>query len=178
MLPQGRGAPDVLPSVPRLSSGPRMNVEDRVELLLRSYNDALHDWNPGSGGDGVRMMPSMWNEGSYAELERALRSMREGGPRERQLWWHVSARYLWTGERIGAVMVKRSRLGPVAIPPRHAEIAVIIEMGHASARARLVTWSSAVRDDLVRAGVREISERMYGGDVGRVVVPRSLALAS
>lgn len=176
MLPQGTGTADLLPPVPRMSGGP-LNVQQRVELLLRSYNDALHAWDPGSGGDGVRLMPSMWNEGSYTELERALRELREGPPRERQLWWHVSARYLWTGERIGAVAVRRSRLGPVAIPPRHAEIEVIIEMGHASARARLRTWSEAVRDDLVREGVHEISERMYGGDVGRVVVPRSLAAA-
>jgi len=176
MLPQGRSSTDVLPSLPRLSGGP-MNVQQRVEMLLRSYNDALHAWDPGSGGDGVRLMPSMWNEGSYVELERVLRDLREGPPRERQLWWHVSARFLWTSERIGAVMVKRSRLGPVAIPPRYAEIAVIIEMGHASARARLVTWSAAVRDDLVREGVEEIARRMYGGDFGRVIVPRSLVAA-
>jgi len=156
-----------------------MNVQDRVEILLRSYNDALNDWDPsGIGKDfGVTLMPKMWNEGSYVELERVLREIREGCPRERQLWWHVSARYLWTDERIAAVSVKRSRLGPVAIPPRYAEIAAIVEMGHASARARLVTWSELVRDDLVRDGIREISERMYGGDVGRVVVPRSLAAA-
>lgn len=176
MLPQGETSPDVLPTVPGLPGRP-VNVGQRVELLLRSYNDALHAWDPGSGGDGVRMMPSMWNEGSYVELERVLRQLREGPPRERQLWWHVSARYLWTGERIGAVMVKRSRLGPVAIPPRNSEIAVIIEMGHASARARLVTWSELVNDALVREGVQEIARRMFDGDVGRVVVPRSLLAA-
>lgn len=152
-------------------------VERRVVALLESYNDALHDWNGGASGDGVRLMPSMWNEGSYAELENALRKMRDGSPKTRQQWWHVSARYLWTEEVVADVEVRRSRLGPVAVPPPYAEIAVVLEMSHSRARARLATWSRDVRDELVHEGVTSLADLMYGGDVGRVVVPRSLVIA-
>lgn len=176
MLPEGSVTADVLPPVPRVSRGP-MNVHQRIELLLRSYDDAMHDWDPGSGGDGVRMMPSMWNEGSYGELERALRTMRDGTPKPRQLWWHVSARYFWWTERQAPVHVRRSRLGPVAIPPPHAEIVLVIEMSYSTALARVREWDERVNDQLVREGVAMLAELMYDGDVGRVVVPRALVRA-
>lgn len=152
-------------------------VERRVIQLLRTYTDALHDWDGGSNGDGVKLMPSMWNEGSYDELENALRKMRDGGPRDRQQWWHVSARYFWTDQKTVSVPVRRSRLGPLAVAPRHAEIDVIIEMSYASARVRVTTWSAEVSMDLVRQGVARLADLMYDGDVGRVVVPRSLVAA-
>lgn len=147
-------------------------VERRVVALLRTYTDALHNWDVGSSGDGVRLMPSMWNEGSYSELERALRSMRDGSPELRRLWWHVSARYLWLTLRKGTVRVKRSRLGPVAIPPPHAEIEVVLEMFHSTATARMRCWSRAVDPELVRVGVSTLADLMYEGDHGRVIVPR------
>lgn len=153
-------------------------VERRVIQLLRTYNDALHDWNGGSGGDGVRLMPSMWVEGSYAELERALRRMRDGAPGDRQLWWHVSARYFWTTHRTTEVGVRRSRLGPLAVAPPHCEIDLVKEMSHSTATVRVTCWSPDVDSGLLRAGVARVADLMYDGDVGRVIVPRALREAS
>lgn len=155
-------------------------VERRVIQLLRTYTEALEDADGKSGSSdplGLKLMSSMWNEGSYAELERALRRMRDGGPKDRQQWWHVSARYFWTDQKTVVVPVRRSRLGPLAVAPRHAEIELVIEMSYASARVRVTTWSSEVSMDLVKLGVARLADLMYDGDVGRVVVPRSMVAA-
>ena len=148
-------------------------VQRRVVALLRSYVDALDSWDDGASGGGVKLMPSMWNEGSYVELERALRSMRDA-PQSRRWWWHVSARYLWTTSRIATVTVRRTRLGPVAVAPRCSEIDVVLEMSGSSARARIIEWSDRVDLELVALGVEYLAETMYAGDHGRVVLPRAL----
>ena len=123
-------------------------------------------------------MPSMYHEGSYPELERVLHEMRDGTPSERRLWWSVGARYLWCAERIARVACRRTRKGPVVIAPEHAEIAIVIEVHSHSALVRVREWSRTVMTTVVDAGVREIAERMYGGDHGRVILPRELMRSS
>ena len=72
------------------------------------------------------------------------------------------------------VQVRRSRLGPIAVAPPHSEVAVVVSMDGRTAMARLTTWDDRVDPHMVSVGIFALSLRMYGGDHGRVVVPRSL----
>ena len=149
-------------------------AEQRVIGLLRTLRLAAEAWDERSHGGGPRLMPSLWHEGSYAELERVLHVMRDGDPRARQLWWHVNARYVWNDERVARVECRRTRQGPVVIAPECSEVAVVLELHSRYAHVRLREWSPAVVETLVAAGVRELATRMYRGDHGRVVLPREL----
>jgi hypothetical protein len=149
-------------------------VHVRVVELLRSLQEARELWDGGAAGGGVRLMPSAWHDGSYAELERVLHLMRDTQGPGRQLWASVCARYIWTTQRIAKVSVIRTRQGPVPLPPPGSEVQVVLEMKVSKARVRLSTWDSRVDERLVGLGVNRLAQLMYGGDHGRVVLPRYL----
>ena len=72
-------------------------MERRVVGPLLTMRDVAEAWDARSGGGGVKLMPSMWHEGSYAELERVLHLLRD---REWVLWWHPCAPHVWCGARL------------------------------------------------------------------------------
>lgn len=142
--------------------------------MLRSLQAAAESWDGGADGAGVKLMPSIWNEGSYPELERVLRLLRESDGHDRRLWFHVCWRYVWAHERLDRVPVVRTRKGPVPLPPPHAEVAVVLGVDGRKARVKLRVWPDIVDERLVAEGVARIAGLMYGGDAGRVQVPREL----
>lgn len=120
-------------------------------------------------------MPSMYREGSYVELERVLRVMRDSPSGDvRQMWWNVSARFIWVQRRLVTVYVTRSRKGPVPQVPPFSELETVVEVDGNQAKVRLSCWSERVVDELVDRGVSWIADSMFEGDAGRVVLPSEL----
>lgn len=146
-------------------------AEDRVIELLRTFNEARVAYGRGSTGNGVIHMPSMWHEGSYAELERRLLEMREGI--QRPYWWHISQRYRWGVEVTVIVPVVRRRMGAEYLLPHHCElVAGGPSVGEKKAMARVYRWSEDVDDGVVTTGVRTLTALMYDGRDDRIQLPR------
>lgn len=146
-------------------------AQDRVIELLKTFNEARVTYGRGSTGNGVILMPSMWHEGSYAELEQRLKQMREG--KQRPLWWHLSHRYRWGVERTILCPVVRRRLGPEFVLPRFTElVAGGPAVGSKHAIARVYSWSEKVDDATVGKGVRVLTDLMFDGDWTRIELPK------
>jgi hypothetical protein len=177
-----------------------LSATDRVVELLRSLDEARVAYDSRSLGGGASLMPSMWNEGSYAELERCLILMREGGedslvdpasgrtsfgwggfpvstlraPR-RQLWWHICSRYRWGEQRVLVVTIERTRQGPRFIMPPHSElVAGGPNTGTKQQLVRAYCWSPHVREELAARGVRMLASLMHGGRSDRIQLPMLL----
>ena len=116
---------------------------------------AQQAWDAGSGGGGVTLMPSLYANGSYAELQHQLHLLRDGSPSERRLWWHLTERYLRGAERLQRVECRRTRKGAVAVAPAHSEVMIVVEVGRRDALVRLRVWNTRVVDSIVAAGVRQ-----------------------
>lgn len=143
----------------------------RVEVLLATSAVAREAWHRGSGGGGVTLMPSLWHEGSYAELERVLGEVRDGD--RRQLWWHLTHRYLFGSEVVMFVRTDR-RKGNVRyhLPPCTQLLAGGARVGENMSKVRVYRWDHRVRPELVEEGLELVAGLMYDGDTGRIVVPR------
>ena len=144
-----------------------------VIALLRTLTDVQQSWDPRSGGDGARLMPRAYHEGSYQELERCLRHMRH---HHRPMWWHVSHRYRWGIERWAIIGYHRTRQGPIPHPPnRHSEVVIVGgTLPRHTMRAKLYEWDPDVDPDTVDQGVRWIVSSMHRGNTGRIKVPAEL----
>ena len=168
--------------------------------LLRSLDEARVAYDARSLGDGVTLMPSMFAEGSYAELERCLTLMRDGGedilldpvtgsptfgdhgfavsimrPPQRRLWWHVCSRYRWGDQRALLVTVKRNQLGyRFEMPPCTEWVAGGASAGSNKALVRAYCWSPYVRKELAAEGLRQLVSLMHGGRADRILLPRLL----
>lgn len=146
-----------------------LTPEQRVVELLRTLNDALVSYGAASTGDGVRLLPSMYSEGSYQELEDRLRDLRE---MRRPLWWHVSHRYRWGVEKLIVARVIRRLEGPeFVLPPNCELIAGGASLGSKAAVARVYAWSPEVDRKKAGEGVSALVSLMFGGDVERIVLP-------
>lgn len=157
-------------------------------------------WDARSSGGGALLMPSLWHEGSYVELERCLMLMRDGGPDTlldpatgratfghfgwpvtilrpplRRQWWHLSARYRWGTTRTITVPLRRTRLGPEMILPKRCElIAGGAVIGTKQARARVYEWSVDVDEQEAARGVGTLVSLMFGGRSSQIQLPVSL----
>jgi hypothetical protein len=173
-------------------------AERRVELLLRTLDEARVDYDPRAPGEGgPAVMPTIWNEGSYAELERCLLLMREGGEDllldptsglgsfgrggfavtvmrspERQLWWHLSSRYRWGEHRVLLVRVQRRRQGAHFLMPACSElVAGGPSAGSKKALVRAYCWSEHVDQGLADEGVRYLTTLMHHGRKEKIRLP-------
>lgn len=167
-----------------------LTATDRVIALLRTINEAREAWDTRSSGGGALLMPTMWHEGSYQELERCLRLMREGGedtlidpisgretfgregfsvtimrPAMRRQWLHLVYRYRYGTVLTMTVAVRRTRFGAdIVLPPRCELLGgggVVI--GSKNAVARVYTWPDWVRPDVAAEGLCTLTGLMYGG---------------
>ncbi len=176
---------------------PTLSPTDRVIALLRTVNEAREAWDTRSSGGGALLMPTMWHEGSYVELERCLLLMREGGPdhlldpvtgsrlfgeggfpvevllpARRQLWWHTVMRYRYGDTKAVTVAVRPTRRGPELLPPPRSEIvAGSAVIGSKNAIARVYTWSDNVDARLAADGLEHLTGLMFGGRHDRIQVP-------
>jgi hypothetical protein len=144
--------------------------EDRVVELLRTLAEAQVSYGFGSTGNGLRLMPSMWHDGSYAELELRLRQLRES--RRRQLWWHTSYRYRFGEELTIVAPVVRLKTGPeFRLPPFTELIAGGPAVGSKAAWCRVYRWRPDINLGLVAQGVSTLTGLMYDGNTERIVLP-------
>ena len=114
-----------------------LSAQQRVIELLRTLAEARVDRTGRADGNGVLLMPSMWNEGSYAELEARLIDLRY----ERSLWWHVCHRYRFGTTRIIlAPVIRRIRYGqrePTVSLPKRCELVAGVPVHEVQAGSRL-----------------------------------------
>jgi len=177
-----------------------LSARDRVIELLRTLDEARVTYDSRNRGGGASMMPTLYNEGSYRELEDCLALMRDGGehvlvdpssgrrtfgptgfevqvmrPAQRRFWWHVCTRHRWGDQRVLLVTVERNRLGPRFLMPGYSElIAGGPVSGSNKARVRAYCWSEFVDEALVEEGIRELVRLMHGGRHDRITLPRLL----
>lgn len=142
-------------------------------MLLSTMEEAATGWDDRSSGGGGKVMPSIWHEGSYVELERALGEMRDEGGETRRRWWHVCYRYRFGWQVRTMVRVVRTATGPQLVLPDRSELIVGASViGEGWCRVLLYRWDERVKQEVADAGVHELRERMYGGDVEKIHLPK------
>ena len=152
-----------------------LDAEARVVALMRTLYEAEVSYGIPSSETQSRgwPMPSLWNEGSYAELERCLAILREGP--QRPLWWHACYRYRFGVEKVVVVRVRRLRKGPkLDLPPRSELIAGGAAVGSKAVYARIYQWSADVDQDMADQGVKVLTEMMFGGREELIQLPKSV----
>jgi hypothetical protein len=151
-----------------------VKAEARVALLLRTLDDARVAWEANAAGGGALLMPSTYHQGSYRELERSLIDMRDNG--HRREWWHATGRYRLGESRLLTVPIRRLRSGPRPVLPERSELVAWAGpiSGEKTARVRVYVWHEDVDQALADEGVRLLVKTMYGGDAGRIQVPRAI----
>lgn len=144
-----------------------------VVELLRTLDDALNDTNgSGSSSDGgVIQMPVLYHHGSYQELERCLRTMRDD---YRTQWWHLSMRYRW-GDPHRRLLVpsRKTRQGRIPLLPPRTELRI---QGETLAKGLMLVycycWDDRVSQRMVDRGVETLTGLMYGGQWWRLTLPK------
>lgn len=151
-----------------------VTADYKVTVLLRTMEEAKIAWDDRSGGDGPgRVMPSMWHEGSYVELESRLKEMRDLGGESRRLWWHVSYRYRFGIHRSVLVKITKTPRGPVLMLPPRSELIVAGEViGDGWVKAILYQWDERVKEELAEEGVKRLVKIMYEGNREQLHIPR------
>lgn len=165
-------------------------------------NEAREAWDSRSSGGGALLMPTMWHEGSYVELDRCLDLLRNGGPDQLldpatgspewepggfpveilrspqpRLWFHVCSRYRWGVERTILATVnpmKGPGKPPYLLPPHTELIAGGQNVGERQAVVRVYRWSEHVRPDLAAAGLDALVTLMHGGRSHEIWLPDSV----
>ena len=151
-----------------------LTPRDLLVELLKSLEVAATGFDSGSLGGGVRLMPSIYNEGSYAELERRMREMHDD-PRYRTIWWNVAYRYWRCIPRRIVVPYQRTIKGPIPQLPARSELRIT---GEVLPERKMVVdvwvWDERVQPRLVDKGLERLLEIMYDGDTQRITLPREL----
>lgn len=141
-------------------------------VLLRTLEEARECYGAPSTGEGVRLMPSMYNEGSYAELELHLARLR---CERRQIWWHTCQRYRWGRETTRVVKARNTKAGVLLDTPGDCELAARpLLVANGWARVRVYRWDSRVDMTLAAAGVADLAEHMHGGRWDCIELPQLL----
>lgn len=153
-----------------------LTPRDVVVELLRTLEEAATSWDSRASGGGVLLMPSLWNEGSYAELQLRLGEMRDD-PRWRPAWWHASHRWRWGETRKVVVPVRQTRSGVAPVLPRFTELVALgqtfwDEAGRRRVmEVRLYRWSEYVDLERAELGATRLVERMHGGNTELLRLP-------
>lgn len=126
--------------------------------MLRRYHEAQQEALCGEPGDGshVPQMPTTWNR-SYRELERCLKLMRAERPKQ---YRHVRERFLNTSTSLALVRFKKD--AHPKLPPHSELVAGGAISGQSTAKVRIRTWASWVRDEEVRKGVSWLGASFKG----------------
>ena len=145
----------------------------RLIELLRTLHDAQTTWNPQSAGDGPRLMPVMWTQGSYAELERQLCKLRDD-PTTRTAWWHTSQRYRWGTTRLTTVPIRRTRQGPIPRLPANTELVSAGQINGHQQNVIVYQWRLDVDHNQVDHGIQLLLQRMHNGQPHHIRIPHDI----
>ena len=148
-----------------------LSPRDLLVELIKTLGEDETSYNPGSGTGGPLLMPTLYREGSYSELESRLDEMRDSA-QWRLPWWHVTQRYLAGVVATVDVSFRRTRQGPHPNLPGRCEL-VLVEgiLGNQLMKIRVYRWDSRVEEGLVRAGLDRLLATMYGGQTERIQLP-------
>ena len=138
--------------------------------LLRTHHDARTAWDTRSGGGGALLMPSLYHEGSYAELERRLADMRDD-QLYRQRWWHLSHRYRWGIVRRDTVPCRRTRRGPIPRLRPHTELVSAGPIHGQRMSCLVYEWRPDVQPHQVELALDHLLATMHGGLSYRIMLP-------
>lgn len=152
-----------------------LTATQRIEMLLRTLDDARSAWHSGSGGDGVIQMPSMYHKGSYQELERTLAELRDFAP-TRRYWLALNERYRWGDIVWEWVAVERRHGNPHYKLPKRSELQLVGEHTSTKAHVRLYRWSSKLDERAVNVGLELLRRLMFNGDYTRIMLPPDVSL--
>lgn len=147
-----------------------MTPADLVTELLRTLEEAQTSWDPRSGGGGPILMPTLYHDGSYRELQDRLSEMRDDRGWRRP-WWHVSYRYRWGRVIRTTVKARKTARGPEPILPARSELLVVGSATGDGVEVRLYVWPEYVDDGAATAGVARLVATMYDGDTTRLRLP-------
>lgn len=154
-----------------------MSAGDRVIQLLKTLRLAETDWDPRSNGNGVIRMPSLYREGSYAELEARMRDLRDA---HKFLWTNVNRRYsydTWVPRERHVVRSRRTVKGRVPDLPPRSELVIqgeVIPNTGGLMEVYVYAWSIHTDQKAADRGVKCLTESMYEGDTSRITVPLPL----
>ena len=145
---------------------------DLVVELLRTLEEAQSDFVPWTDGGGVRLMPSTYTQGSYAELLDRLAEMRDNGHRSE--WWHISSRYLWGTIKRDYLSTRKTTKGRIAVMPPRCETPLIVGevvWPGGLQQVQYYTWAERVDLKIVDRGIDHLVATMYGGDTTKLRLP-------
>lgn len=149
-----------------------LTPKDKLIELTRTLHDAQTTWDTRSQGNGPHLMPSLYHEGSYAELEHRLAQMRDT-PHWRPAWWHLSQRYRWGTTHKEHAPYKRTRQGPI---PRLRPNTELVHAGTITGHRIQITvyeWAPTL-DYLVDQALDRLEETMHGGHPELIRLPLSV----
>lgn len=152
-------------------------ISHRTKLiqLIRTLDEAQTTWHKGAQGEGPRLMPSLYHEGSYQELEHRLAEMRDN-PAQRTNWWHLCQRYRWGTLERTTLTYTVTRQGRRPHLPANTEL---IHQGNATAghppRINVTLYRHPPTDpDRINAALDHLATTMHGGNTTRIRLPLSL----
>lgn len=148
-----------------------LSATDKLKLLLGTLDEARSDWEAGSGGDSVSLMPSMYVKGSYQELERVLGVMRS---RSRLLWWHMTQRYRYGHEHWLWVPFERRDKGPYYFTPANSVLRGTSDHNGRRAKVLVYEWNGNVEQHLADHGIVIAQHLMFNGEWWRIDLPPQL----
>ena len=152
---------------------PPLTHQQRLIELLRTLQDASVAWDPRASGGGPTLMPTMWHQGSYAELEHQLIRLRDN-PATRTAWWHTSQRYRWGTTRKTTVPIRRTRQGPVPRLPANTELVSAGQINGHHQAVVLYQWRHDVDNHQVNHGLDLLLQRMHNGQPHHIRIPHDI----
>lgn len=153
-----------------------MTPRERVTFLLHTYHAAVVcETGSGRGSGRTRAdsieprFPDIYYDGSYAELDRALRELRLARP---VLHWHVMRRYVYADVLPMTVPVRRTQHRAIPVLAPCVELAGGLP-GHTGRTCRVVVrrWDHRVLSKHVDSAIDWLA-----GEMRDIRVPRSLLL--
>lgn len=151
------------------------SAEGKIVELLRTLDLAREAWDSRSNGNGGPiLMPSLYHDGSYDELEKRLAEMRESAA-TKLTWWHTTRRWRYVVEVGMLVKVVRRARGPeLMLPPRCELMTGTSISGDGWAKVTVRRWHELVDEGRAWEGVEHLKARMHGGDVEQIRLPDPL----
>src|SRR5262245_26797022 len=167
---------------------PAVTARERLIHLLQHYREAplAHTGPPGNGETGP-FLSSMWNDSSYPELDRWLRTMRtcrctshrHRKSCKRRVYWHLREWYIDAEQKAVDVPLRRGKL---VLPPGCTLIAgqmpSLLPNGTQTARAVVLRRNPVASRREAENGLQWLLERMHGGRSDRITLPKILRQAS
>jgi hypothetical protein len=168
-----------------------LSATDRLRWLLRLYRYAQvsYDPTPPSETAGNTILPGLWAQGSFQELDKWIRIMRacncpppRPGARTKHspacmkaTYWHLRERYIDPEERTwhGTIRLIRIAGGQHRVQglPPNSELA---DPFHVAIRppVAILQWRSNISRTQVQLGIDWLLHRMHNGHPDRISLPK------